>query len=615
MILNRFSNSRRYGPPLVLAALWALAVVLWATATAYGASAAYMRPNVDAGEYSAWTDVGASSHWEALSDNVVELQSTIDSSYVTTSTKNGAQVRVGLSDIHLGEASLTSVQAWFYSSSAKVTLRVRDSAGTIASQAFSTPGWHSMTVTAYNLKAKLNELRFEFVKEAENPKIYSAFLKVTLNVPSSGRSVHIGLSADSRSAKQPGTVHDEVVGTGVRHIREDLDWSRVQPSPFEWNWEASDQLFREAAERDLTILPILGDPPGWAVPEGTPESEWGRTYPANNSDFAAFVAQSVGRYGPGGVFWETHPELDPTLAPRFFEIWNEPYYMASHKGELSAARYADLYVAAVKAGEEANKAASFLVEATYEVSKSDDSGLTSWLGAMLAAQPGLGTYVDGIAVHPYPQQHDPFYEPGSGVSASLHNAKRIYEAWSKQSINKPVWITEVGYSACMEDASRCVPGDTQSGREEVKANWLTGLFEEIQTSEYAFVHAMYVYNFREWTPQSEPTNDHEEWYGILGSAKEHLPAWTAFANAVSAYDGTSVPASVITSSSVGYSTKTFKFTADDLTSTFECQLDAGSWTTCVSPKSYTGVSGSGHTFRVRAKNDEATEASPSTFSW
>jgi hypothetical protein len=394
-----------------------------------------------------------------------------------------------------------------------------------------------------------------------------------------------------------------------------LEWSQIQPSAGEWLWNATDQLFREAAERHLTILPILNEPPCWAVPKETPESACDRTYPTNNSDFAAFVAQSVARYGPGGTFWTSHVELDPNLAPRFFEIWNEPYYMASHKGELSAARYAELYVAAVEAGRKANEAADYLVEATYEVSKSDDSGLTSWLGAMLAAQPNLGSFVDGIAVHPYPQQHDPFYEPGSGVSASLHNSKRIYEAWSKQNINKPVWITEAGYSACMEDATRCVPGETQSAREEVKANWLTGLFEQIQTTEYGFVHAMYIYNLREWTPQSAPTNDHEEWYGILGSSKEHLPAWTAFANAVSAYDGTPVPASFITSSSVAYSTKVFKFAADDRTSTFECQLDAGSWTTCTSPKSYTGITGSGHTFRVRAKNDEATETSPSTFSW
>ena len=122
---------------------------------------------------------------------------------------------------------------------------------------------------------------------------------------------------------------------------------------------------------------------------------------------------------------------------------------------------------------------------------------------------------------------------------------------------------------------------------------------------------------REWKPQAESTSDHEEWYGILGSEEQHLPGWNSFSTAVEAYDGVPTPNSTISSKTFGYGNQyiTFAFTADDLTSVFECQLDNSSWSACASPKKYGPIATTGHTFRVRARNAEATEATPAAFSW
>jgi hypothetical protein len=598
---------------LMLSSVW----LGWLVTSAVASQTAYLRPDIDVGAGGNWAVVGASSRWSALNDVVTENQTPDTTDYITNSSGGGGGTdsEVGVTTFPLGNAAITGAKAWFYTpNSNSLTARVKDASGTVlASQLFSSTGWHSLSVTLNGSQTQLDGLRLNFRKEsgASSRIVYAAFLKLGLELPASQRFLHFGINANSRSGKPPGAVQDVVAETGATHLREDLEWQVVEPTDNEWDWESTDRLFREAGERGMTILPILDAPPCWAVPPGTQTNLCEQTYPEDDADFADFTAHAVARYGIEGGFWQEHPTLDESLAPKYFEVWNEPYISEFTNGEVNPGRYADLYAVAVAAGRLANPNSKYLVEATWAV----NPGPINWAGAMYEHEPSIGVYVDGIAIHPYPGNRDPFHEPGVGIDASFRNTNRIYKYWRDElGINKPMWITEVGYSSCADGAEECVPGDSQAEREELKAEWLADLFDIVDRGEYGYVHAVYLYNLTQTVSPEEPNNKKSSWFGIAGPGGP-LPAWTSFASAVSVYDGTPVPnTSIVNKSFSGGGDATFSFTVTDPTSTLECQLDSGAWTVCTSPKTYSKV-GSGHAFRVRGTNTEATETTPAAYSW
>ena len=66
---------------------------------------------------------------------------------------------------------------------------------------------------------------------------------------------------------------------------------------------------------------------------------------------------------------------------------------------------------------------------------------------------------------------------------------------------------------------------------------------------------------------------------------------------------------------VNTSSASFSFTASE-ESTFECKRDSGSWQSCTSPKSYSSLSDSSHSFKVRAQDIAGNlDATPAEASW
>ena len=78
-------------------------------------------------------------------------------------------------------------------------------------------------------------------------------------------------------------------------------------------------------------------------------------------------------------------------------------------------------------------------------------------------------------------------------------------------------------------------------------------------------------------------------------------------------DGTTPPRTTITSGPEGPTkdaSPSFAFTVDEPGSTFECRLDSEPFAPCTSPKSYSRLADSRHTFRVRATDTEDNTEEP-----
>jgi hypothetical protein len=94
-------------------------------------------------------------------------------------------------------------------------------------------------------------------------------------------------------------------------------------------------------------------------------------------------------------------------------------------------------------------------------------------------------------------------------------------------------------------------------------------------------------------------------------------SWTE--QAVTPPADTTAPDTSISSGPSGTTTSTsadLAFSSSEGSSTYQCSLDSGAWTSCTSPKSYNSLALGTHSFSVRATDAAGnTDASPATRSW
>lgn len=324
--------------------------------------------------------------------------------------------------------------------------------------------------------------------------------------------LRIGLVANTLDAgRDRQRQHEAVRAAGARWIREEFRWGAVEPRPGRLRWGALDRLMADATRNEIRVLPLLIGTPAWAGP--TPLS-----MPDDPAAFGRFAGAVAARYGPRGRFWRENPRLDGTLAPRWFEVWNEPYLEAFAEGGVDPARYARMVAAAARAGRAANPASRWLmaVDLVYE---GPDGRELPWLDMLYADDPRLHESFDGVAVHPYS-----FF----GVEASddvpvqfrFDRIEAIRDRLTELGApGTPMWITELGWSTCALRPD-CVSEETQAQRIRDVFRQLGGRYDEL-------VDALFLYRLQDL---GLDPSDREQHYGLLRHDGTPKPAWGAVAS-------------------------------------------------------------------------------------
>ena len=189
---------------------------------------------------------------------------------------------------------------------------------------------------------------------------------------------------------------------GVKWMRDEFNWGRIEPERGKWNWAPYDKAVDAARRNGISIFGLLCYWSPWT----TPYTEEGIR------DYCDYVKAVVGRYKDRIKHWE---------------IWNEPNIFF---WQGTVEQYADLLKAAYIAVKEADPDAQVIGCCTAGTD-------LKFIERVLE----LGGYdkMDILSIHPYrypatPEQTD-----------FIGELKKADALMKKYGGSKPIWLTEIGW--------------------------------------------------------------------------------------------------------------------------------------------------------------------------
>lgn len=229
---------------------------------------------------------------------------------------------------------------------------------------------------------------------------------------------------------------ERVAQTGVGWAREDIHWWRIQPTPDIWDWSFTDEAMRELLVRDIEIVAVLGHPPGWATPYTRDDPSEHSFYAPDQALFVEYATAVVERYGSHIKHWE---------------IWNEPDNPLFWKPKPDSRAYTTLLQRTAAAIRDVDPDAIILLGG---INPFDTDFLED------IAKADAWESFDILAIHPYVDPSEP--EAGN-IVASTDGVRALAERYGE----KPIWVTEIGWSSGPGDRDTVGLADEQD-----QANYL-----------------------------------------------------------------------------------------------------------------------------------------------
>jgi polysaccharide biosynthesis protein PslG len=263
-------------------------------------------------------------------------------------------------------------------------------------------------------------------------------LLIALSLPSAAEA-RVAPEFFGVSAVDPDNADYQRMGNaGVGTYRILLSWPSVQSSadgPYDWS--LPDLEVAGAASNGMQPFPFLSGSPRFAA--ATPQSA-----PLSRSaldGWRSFVTAAVTRYGPGGEFWDEHPEL-PRMPVHEWQVWNEQNAAAFWKPKPSPQRYAELLRASSDSIKAVDRSAEIVLGGMFGFPNEKRSIYMKDFLKRLYRIPGIRSSFDAVALHPY---------GGSLrlIRYQVSRARRIMDR--SHDSGTPIWITEIGWATAGPD--------------------------------------------------------------------------------------------------------------------------------------------------------------------
>ncbi|MEM8530401.1 MAG: glycosyl hydrolase [Chloroflexota bacterium] len=235
------------------------------------------------------------------------------------------------------------------------------------------------------------------------------------------------------------TMHEpaeRVAQTGIGWAREDIHWWRIQPTSDTWDWSFTDRAIQELLLRDIEIVGVLGHPPGWATTYTNDDPSEHSFYAPDQALFVEYATAVVARYGRHIKHWE---------------IWNEPDNPLFWKPKPDSHAYTQLLQQTATAIRDVDPEAIILLGG---INPFDTDFLED------IARADAWDSFDILAIHPYVDPSEP--EIGN-IVASTDGVRALAERYGE----KPIWVTEIGWSSGPGDRDTVGLADEQD-----QANYL-----------------------------------------------------------------------------------------------------------------------------------------------
>ncbi|QPF90253.1 cellulase family glycosylhydrolase [Bradyrhizobium commune] len=262
--------------------------------------------------------------------------------------------------------------------------------------------------------------------------------------------------------------------TGVKWLRVEFDWSRIQPNDQDnYALEQHDRIVNLAEEFDISVLGLIYFCPAWANGGHKPPA----SPPADPRDFGRFASVLAARYSAAGL--------------HHWEIWNEPNLGISWGPSPSPTEYVALLKAAYVAIKKVDSSATVVSGGLAQpYNTSTTMRAADFLDAIY--RNGAKEFLDAVGNHPYGN-----WEKMDGPNG----LRSIMSKYNDQ--DKDIWVTEYG-----------APTDGKGSvvvSESAQAALLKDAFDRSTTQSK--LGPIFWYNYKDWCPKGK--DDPDCYYGLL----------------------------------------------------------------------------------------------------